>query len=407
MRGWIAECVANAPGGPMHVLTADAEAEHIPGCNMAFRRDALEAVAGFDARFRTAGDDVDLCWRLQERGWTLGFHPGAVVWHHRRNSVRTYWRQQHGYGRAEALLEGKWPEKYNALGHYTWAGRIYGNGLTRALAIRRGRIYQGLWGSAPFQSIYQPAPGFLSSLPLMPEWYLVIVALAGLAAAGIAWSPLRLALPLLAVAVAIPIAQAAASVRSAAFSGSGRERLRARALAAALHVIQPIARLRGRLRHGLSPWRGRGRPRFGLPIGRTAAAWTERWRAPEARLHGIEQALRAEGTVVRRGGDFDRWDLEARGGLFGVARLLMGVEEHGQGRQMVRIRYWAKASAGAMWIAAALAGLSAIALLAGRGVSGAALAGAAVALGARIAWECGTAVRAVAGAAARELARDR
>ena len=56
--------------------------------------EALEAVGGFDPRFRIAGDDVDLCWRLQERGWTLGFHAGAVVWHHRRDSIRAYWRQQ-------------------------------------------------------------------------------------------------------------------------------------------------------------------------------------------------------------------------------------------------------------------------------------------------------------------------
>ncbi len=37
--GAVAECVANAPGGPIHVLLSDSEAEHIPGCNMAFRRD--------------------------------------------------------------------------------------------------------------------------------------------------------------------------------------------------------------------------------------------------------------------------------------------------------------------------------------------------------------------------------
>ena len=34
---------------------------------MAFRKTALEAIGGFDPRFRTAGDDVDECWRLQER----------------------------------------------------------------------------------------------------------------------------------------------------------------------------------------------------------------------------------------------------------------------------------------------------------------------------------------------------
>src|SRR5213593_1614366 len=116
---------------------------------MAFRRDALAAIDGFDPRFRVAGDDVDVCWALRERGGTLGFSPAAVVWHHRRNSLRAYWKQQVGYGRAEGLLERKWPEKYNALGHLSWAGRVYGKGLTQLLG-RAGRIYHGARGSAPF-----------------------------------------------------------------------------------------------------------------------------------------------------------------------------------------------------------------------------------------------------------------
>src|SRR5262249_48725339 len=69
--GWLADCVANAPGGPMHVLVSDTDAEHIPGCSMAFRRDALLVIGGFDPQFRAAGDDVDACWRLQERGGML------------------------------------------------------------------------------------------------------------------------------------------------------------------------------------------------------------------------------------------------------------------------------------------------------------------------------------------------
>ncbi len=121
---------------------------------------------------------MDICWRLRERGWTLGFHPGAVVWHHRRNSVGMYWKQQRGYGRAEALLEQKWPEKYNQAGHVNWAGSLYGLGLTRAILLRGPRLYQGSWGSALFQSLYQPAPGVLAALPLMPEWYLAILTLA-------------------------------------------------------------------------------------------------------------------------------------------------------------------------------------------------------------------------------------
>src|SRR5206468_12046703 len=66
--GWLAGCVAAAPGQPTHVLESEQVAEHIPGCNMAFRREALEAINGFDPVYRQAGDAVDVCWRLQQAG---------------------------------------------------------------------------------------------------------------------------------------------------------------------------------------------------------------------------------------------------------------------------------------------------------------------------------------------------
>ncbi|HEX7942721.1 MAG TPA: glycosyltransferase, partial [Gemmatimonadaceae bacterium] len=182
--GPIADCVANAPGSPTHVLLSDEEAEHIPGCNMAYRKAALEAIGGFDPQFRVAGDDVDLCWRLRDRGWKLGFSPAAVVWHHRRNSVRAFWKQQRGYGRAEAMLERKWPQRYNAVGHIAWTGRIYASYLTQTLASRAGRIYYGSWGGALFQSLYEPVPDSFRTLLMTPEWYLVLLALAILCAAG-------------------------------------------------------------------------------------------------------------------------------------------------------------------------------------------------------------------------------
>src|SRR5207245_5830783 len=151
----------------------------------------------------------------QKKGAALGFRPAAVVLHHRRNSVVAYWKQQQGYGRAEALLERKWPEKYNPAGHLTWAGRLYGRGLTEALTWRRGRIYHGTWGRAPFQSLYQPAVGLLGGLSLMPEWYLLIVALGGLSGLGMLWTPLFWAMPLLALAVAAPVVQALTSAARA------------------------------------------------------------------------------------------------------------------------------------------------------------------------------------------------
>src|SRR6476660_3229467 len=46
--GHLAACIAACPGQPTHVLESDQQAEHIPGCNMAFRREALELINGFD-----------------------------------------------------------------------------------------------------------------------------------------------------------------------------------------------------------------------------------------------------------------------------------------------------------------------------------------------------------------------
>jgi len=63
---------------------------------MAYRKSALLEIGGFDERFRVAGDDVDVCWSLQKRNWKLGFNPAAVVWHHRRNSVRTVFEAAEG-----------------------------------------------------------------------------------------------------------------------------------------------------------------------------------------------------------------------------------------------------------------------------------------------------------------------
>src|SRR3989441_1767429 len=344
--GLIAQCVANSPGAPVHVLLSDREAEHIPGCNMAFRKSCLETIGGFDPQFRAAGDDVDVCWRLQERGWTLGFNPAAVVWHHRRNSVRAFWKQQKNYGKAEGLLKRKWPEKYNATGHVTWAGRIYNNGFDPALSWSRGRIYQGTSGSAAYQRLYHPRPATWEALLLMPEWYLVCLTLGALCAIGVLWTPLLfVALPLLGLALGLPLLIIAENVCRARFPSAPRGGLPLRTsqlLTTFLHILQPLARLVGRLCCGRSRWRGRGLPGFSFPRPRTFRLWSECWQASNERLRCLEAALRANGMIVRRGGDYNDWDLELQGGMLGHVRLRMAIEEHGAGKQLVRIRSWSK-----------------------------------------------------------------
>jgi O-antigen biosynthesis protein len=338
--GSVAECVVNAPGGPVHVLLSDTEAEHIPGCNMAFRKSHLQAIGGFDPKFRTAGDDVDVCWRIQERGWKIGFSAAAMVWHHRRNSVRAYWKQQRGYGKAEAQLERKWPEKYNAVGHIKWAGQLYGKGLTRMLG-RRQRVYHGSWGRAPFQSLHESTPSLLTVLPTMPEWYVVILGLAGLSALSLLWPKLIAVLPFLLMAAGATVWQAVLSAAQASFPSQPRARLtrmKLYALTACLHLLQPLARLWGRARHGLTAFRLRGPRGMNLPFPMNNVIWSENWRSPEEALRLLARSLREGGAVLVHGGECERWDLESRGGTLGAARLFTTVEEHGEGKQLFRFR---------------------------------------------------------------------
>jgi GT2 family glycosyltransferase len=398
--GYLAQLVGRAPGGPTHVLLNDQEAEHIPGCNMAFRRDALREIAGFDEQFWIAGDDVDVCWRLMERGGTLGFAPSAVVWHRRRGSLRAYWRQQVNYGRAEALLEAKWPQKYNALGHIAWRGRLY------ALRDRRRtRVRYGTWGGELFQPAEELPAGArigVASLPRFPEWHLGLWAMGGMAVAGVIWHPLRWAIIAVAIMLVLTICRAWVDARRVLrrqrlHGSSGR--LRDTCLLAGLHFVQPAARLWGRITGGLMPWHARGTrrgARASVPIGRSLALWSETWRSLEQWLGEFEGLMRREGSAPIRGGRYDRWDFEVRGGLLAAARALSTVEEHGRGRQMLRFNFWPRWHLDSALVAMLLIGIVALITAAsGGGVRGAVIVATALAAATfvRAAWEAGAAIR--------------
>ena len=64
--------------------------------------------------------------------------------------------------------------------------------ITRALTWQRGRVYQGVWGTAPFQSVYEPATSGWAALLQSPVWYLLVAALGALSLLGLEWAPLRL-----------------------------------------------------------------------------------------------------------------------------------------------------------------------------------------------------------------------
>ena len=241
--GFTERAVAASPGGPIEVLVSDDRAEHVPGCNMAYRRDELAAIGGFDVVYTSAGDDVDVCWKLLDRGGEIAFAPAAQIRHHRRSTVKAYLKQQRGYGRSEKMVAARHPHRFNRLGQARWSGAIYG-GLRMLPSVLRPVVYHGSLGSAPYQTVTQRrAEQFFG-------WYAALLPLtAPLALLGLLLALLSpAALSVTAVAVALVVAYAAVVFAAAAPPRGERQRLRWRTLISYLHVAQPFVRTWGRIR---------------------------------------------------------------------------------------------------------------------------------------------------------------
>ena len=88
------------------------------------------------------------------------------------------------------------------------------------------------------------------------------------------------------------------------------------------------------------PWRCPRVDAKCIPRSKSFQFWSETWQTAERRLESLENSLRTQGTTPLRGSDYERWDLEVRGGALGACRLRMAIEEHGAGRQMIRLRCW-------------------------------------------------------------------
>jgi O-antigen biosynthesis protein len=238
--GPIAAAVMATPGGPSHVMLTDQIAEHIPGCNMAFRVDALEKVGAFDPQFRIAGDDVDLCWRLLMKEMVIGFAPGAFVWHHRRSTITAFIKQQMGYGRAESLLCRKFPSMFNQQGDHVWNGRIYANhGVGNPLET--SMIYHGLYGYGAFQPLYGSAPSRVAAILTTVEYHLQTTL--PLLVAGIGFPVLAL----LGVINLLVTGSVAVAGSMGTHIASGKRRWWSGLILACLYLLQPLARSAARL----------------------------------------------------------------------------------------------------------------------------------------------------------------
>jgi GT2 family glycosyltransferase len=335
--------VAVSPGGPTHVLLSDDVAEHIAGCNMAFRRDVLLGLGGFDPIYRAAGDDVDICWRLQDAGYTIGFSPAAVVWHFRRNTVAAYIGQQRGYGKAEALVYSKHPFRFNLFGQAKWLGRIYGDLSTALLLSRRPVIYSGTFGRGLFQTLYEPPSSLAAFLPLSFEWNVVALPLALIGVIAGGWMWLTTA-PLI-ITWVLCINGALRAPIDKRFRG-----LKARALVALLIYLGPILRgwerIKWRVREARASHEVAGpleqamqKPRLALrERAFYLSYWSEKGDEKEALLSGLIRFLGPQKYFVQADQGWNDWDLKIARGLWSRALILVCTENHGGNKRLLRLR---------------------------------------------------------------------
>ena len=333
--GFVERAIGVSPGGPAEVLVSDDRAEHVPGCNMAFRRDALRGVGGFDVVYTAAGDDVDVCWKLLDRGGRIAFSPAAQVHHHRRATVRRYLEQQRGYGRAERMLAGRHAHRFNRLGQARWSGAVYG-GLRVLPSVLRPIVYHGPTPGAPYQTIVRRRAEQLAGwvAALLPLALLVAAIGLVLAVLSPAWLALSGGALTLIAGYAVVIAVSARPQRGE------RHSWRWRSLVTFLHIAQPIARTWGRLR-------GPGLSRLPPP--------TPAWSADRRQwLFALERELSRRSCTVRFAGPHDPWDVQVSCTPILAARVSTALRWGWTPVARMRIRLRRSRAAGAAGVALAL-----------------------------------------------------
>ncbi|MBL9134009.1 MAG: glycosyltransferase [Verrucomicrobiaceae bacterium] len=350
-RNRVERVVAAAPGAPAHVLLSDTEAEHLPGCNLAIRKDALAQIGGFTDEFTTAGDDVDICWRLRAHGGkgSLCFVPGAMVWHHRRFTIRAYLRQQRGYGFAEALLMAAHPRRFGPLGGARWRGGIYGDRLPSD-DPDEGSIYHGPFGLGAFQTIYASNTGFR-----WWDWFTGVIWVA-LAVLMLVVKLPALAAALLFFAIWAAWRISARNARAASLRGALD-----RALLLLLSFLQPVvrefARLRGMIIYTARPtWRPHlpdilppVKPRKITIRLATLRFWSESGRDRYQLIEAMRHQLVHERRLFRQDDGWRWFDLELNPQNDLSCSLLTVTEYHGGGRCLTRVRCMLRLRRGLVW----------------------------------------------------------
>ncbi|HEX4343344.1 MAG TPA: glycosyltransferase [Verrucomicrobiae bacterium] len=148
-----------------------------PGCNLAYRREDLLAIGGFDSSFKTY-ETADFHLRVTERfGGSIKLLPAAVVLHRHRPTWRGLWKQQYNYGYGYAqflrLYADRWPWSVRREAG-AWL-RVFGLAFPAAIGrgekglVQRGWFVKQLAHRLGFVSTYYSARSHKQVAALKPS----------------------------------------------------------------------------------------------------------------------------------------------------------------------------------------------------------------------------------------------
>lgn len=88
----------------------------VSGACLMVRSSVWKELGGLDDRFFAHMEEIDLCWRMQLRGWSVSVVPDSVVWHLGGGSLPkdSPWKLRRNYCNNLLMLEKNLPDSFRA-----------------------------------------------------------------------------------------------------------------------------------------------------------------------------------------------------------------------------------------------------------------------------------------------------
>lgn len=77
---------------------------YVPSCNLLVRRDLFLKLGGFMEDLHV-GEDVDLCWRIEDNSYRIEYRPVGRVYHKHRVTMWAFASRRFDYGTSEPILQ--------------------------------------------------------------------------------------------------------------------------------------------------------------------------------------------------------------------------------------------------------------------------------------------------------------